>query len=42
MHWQAHQVRGGSFDNKKNIPWMRKRNLQNSEVLTLKVIAELL
>ena len=42
MHWQAHQVRGGSLDNKKNIPWMRKRNLHNYEVLTLKVIAELL
>ena len=29
MKWQAYVVKGTSFNNKKNIPWPRKRNLEN-------------
>ena len=29
MQWQAHRLKGSLVDNKKNIPWPRKRNLEN-------------
>ena len=29
MQWQAHRLKGSLVDNKKNIPWLKKRNLEN-------------
>ena len=29
MKWQAHRLRGSLVNNKKNIPWPGKRNLEN-------------
>ena len=29
MQWQAHRLKESLVDNKKNIPWPRKRNLEN-------------
>ena len=29
MQWQAHRLKGSLVDNKKNIPGLKKRNLEN-------------
>ena len=29
MQWQAHWLRGSLFVSKKNIAWLKKRNLEN-------------
>ena len=33
MQWQSYRLRGGSFGNKKNIPWPRKRKLENQTII---------
>ena len=29
MQWQVHRLKESLVDNKKNIPWLRRRNLEN-------------